>query len=97
MERALLILLIAATALAGDRKQYLDDLLKNLPKSSSKITGRVSAVDKNWEDWQKRTGNFLPISTPCPPSRFLPDPLQGVTTREQWAKKRASIRADFEK
>jgi hypothetical protein len=41
---------------AAPRKQALDELTKILPRTSTRITGRVSAFDKSWEDWVQRTG-----------------------------------------
>ncbi len=60
-------------------------------------SARISAEDRNFEDWQKRTGEQAPDFDAMPSRPFLPDPLEGVKTREQWAKRRVEIRALFEK
>jgi len=60
------------------------------------ITGRVTAQDRNWEEWQKRTGELPPDFARMRSQPFLPDPLEGVKTREDWSKRRAWIRAQFE-
>ncbi len=97
-----LVALAAAVAVseaqddAARRREYLEQTLKILPPSSSKITGRVSAYDRNWEDWQRRTGELPPDFSRMRSQPFLPDPLEGVKTKEEWNKRRAWIRSQFE-
>ena len=57
------------------RKEALDVLLKVLNRSSSNITGRITAQDKNWEEWQRRTGELPPDFDAMPSIPELPDPL----------------------
>ena len=78
------------------RRESLDILLKVLPRSSTKITGRINALDKSWEDWVKRTGELPPDFEAMPSVPNLPDPLEGVSSPEQWAQRRKLIRAQFE-
>ena len=60
MKLSIWLALAAAALPAADRKQELDDLLKILPPSNTRITGRISAKDKSWEDWVRRTGELPP-------------------------------------
>lgn len=93
----LLLLLFAAAAQAQDwRRQSLEVLLQTLPHTNTKITGRITAVDKSWEDWQRRTGELPPDFDAMPSSAELPDPLAGVKTMADWDRRRRWIRAQFE-
>jgi dienelactone hydrolase len=58
--------------------------------------GRINAVDKTWEDWQKRTKAQPPDFASMPSRPFLPDPLEGVASPAGWQKRREEIRAKFE-
>jgi dienelactone hydrolase len=88
-------LVLAAAALpAADRKQDLDNLLKILPPSSTRITGRISAQDKSWEEWARRTGELPPDFDSLPSVPGLPEAR--FTTREAWPRERQRIRALFE-
>jgi dienelactone hydrolase len=87
-------LLLAAQ---GSQREALDVLLKVLPHSSTRITGRINAADKSWEDWVARSGELPPDFDALPSIPDLPDPLQGVASREQWAQKRKWIREQFER
>jgi len=87
------------------RKQYLDDLLKILPRStSSALTGRMNGGDKVWEDWLQRTGELPPDFDSMPSVAGLADPLvmhEGsgetrIATVEQWRRRRELLRAEFE-
>jgi dienelactone hydrolase len=78
------------------RKEAMDVLLKVLPHSKTRITGRINALDKSWEDWAKRTGELPPDFDAMPSVAELPDPLKHVTTPAQWAQRRKWIRAQFE-
>jgi dienelactone hydrolase len=96
---ALCPLLLAAQApdaAARRRAESLDVLLKTLSRSSTRITGRISAADKSWEDWARRTGELPPDFAAMPSVPELPDPLERVATPAQWAEKRQWIRAQFE-
>lgn len=84
--------------LKNDLKQREADLeliLKILP--AERITnGRVSFLDKTFDDWLKRTGELPPNFDEMPSIPFLPDPLildEGnknipVVTQAQWDEKR---------
>ena len=67
-----------------------------LSRSNAKATGRINAVDRSWEDWVRRTGELPPDFDALRSQPFLPDPLEGVKTREDWAKRRAWIRSQHE-
>ncbi|MCC6508557.1 MAG: alpha/beta fold hydrolase, partial [Pirellulaceae bacterium] len=72
--------------------------------------GRISAVDKSWEEWVARTGELPPDFTKLRPNADLPDPLLlyrsvsspgetnplPITTIEQWRQQRTWIRSQFE-
>jgi dienelactone hydrolase len=87
------------------RKQYLEQLLKILPHTTTnKLTGRINAWDKNWEDWVARTGELPPDFDSMPSIAELPDPLifrgdqagRSIATIGQWKQQRQNLRADFE-
>ena len=88
------VVLGAIVLTAADRKQELDDLLKILPPSSTHTTGRISAQDKSWEDWVRRTGELPPDFDRMPSVPGLPEAR--FTTREAWPQERQRIRALFE-
>lgn len=79
------------------RKAYLDELLALLTPSSRNASARINAIDRSWEDWVRRTGELPPDFDALPSRPFLPDPLEGVKTVQDWAKRKAAIRADFER
>lgn len=95
MVKLILWLVLAAALPAADRKQELEDLLKILPPSSTRITGRISARDKSWEDWVRRTGELPPDFDSMPSVPGLPEAR--FTTREAWPRERQRIRALFER
>jgi pimeloyl-ACP methyl ester carboxylesterase len=78
------------------RRETLEVLLKILPRRRAELNGRMNAYDKSWEDWLKRTGELPPDFDALPSLPFLVDPLEGVSTPEQWKQKRRQIRAQFE-
>ncbi len=89
------------------RKQYLQEILELYSPTWSDIArtgGRVSAVDKSWEDRVRRTGELPPDFASMPANAKLPDPLTTiehdrnvkVTTLAQWEKQRKWIRAQAE-
>lgn len=92
------------TAVLARRKQYLEVLEKILPQTSGELTGRISAQDKTWEDWVRRTGELPPDFQSMPSIAALPDPLllgEGsrsvpITTPQQWRRQRGWIRSQFE-
>lgn len=79
------------------RLKELDFMLRVLPRTRVPRTGRINAVDRTWEDWQKRTGELPPDFSAMPSQPFLPDPLARIRTREEWAKRRSEIRALVER
>jgi len=91
---AIAFLLSATLVSAADRKQELQDLQKIVPPTRTQITGRISAQDKSWEDWVKRTGELPPDFDLMPSVPGLPEPR--LTTREAWPAERQRIRALFE-
>ena len=94
MKLSIWLALAAAALPAADRKQELDDLLKILPPSNTRITGRISAKDKSWEDWVRRTGELPPDFDSMPSIPGLPAaPFASV---EAWQRERQRIRALFE-
>ncbi len=61
----------------------MDTLLKVLPHTSTKITGRINAASTpltSWEDWAKRTGELPPDFAAMPSIPDLPDPPEGMTS-----------------
>lgn len=102
MKRLFTAIPLLAGALCAQPRQDLDALLRLLPPSRTKITGRINLHDKSWEDWQRRTGELPPDFTKLPKRPFLPDPFVDVesgakiTTAAQWAAQRAKVRQLFE-
>ena len=101
--QVVLLLALAVCAAAQDssearRKQTLDELLQLLSPSNATRTARISAEDgSSWEKWVKRTGELPPDFASMPSQPFLPDPLEGVKTREDWQKRRTWIRGQYER
>jgi dienelactone hydrolase len=96
--RLVLLFSLAACVFAADRrKEDLDFTLRVLPPTKAYATGRINAVDKTFEQWQKRTGELPPDFPAMPSIPELPDPLEGVKTRADWEKKRVWIREQVEK
>jgi cephalosporin-C deacetylase-like acetyl esterase len=91
----------AAVCLADDaavarRRQYLDEMKRILAPSYRNDTTRINAHDKSWEDWQQRTGELPPDFSQMRSQPFLPDPLEGVKTKADWAARRKWIREQYE-
>lgn len=95
----------AADAVLERRKRFLETLLRILPPTTStELSGRISASDKSWEDFIRRTGELPPDFDSMPSIPDLPDPLllrDGTrTTRianlEQWNRQRQWMRSQFE-
>src|SRR5690348_1645087 len=85
-----------APAASGDQEQReaLALMLSVLtPTRKAFRHGRISAYDKTWEEWQKRTGELPPKFSEMPSQPFLPNPLQGVHSKADWEKRRREIRA----
>jgi dienelactone hydrolase len=76
------------------RREALEVLLKILPPTKTKFTGRINALDKTWEEWVRRTGELPPDFDSMPSIPGLPEPR--LTTREEWPHERQRIRALFE-
>ena len=84
----------------ADLQLLLDRLLPSRPPQ----TGRISALDKTWEDWVRRTGELPPDFNAMRSQAELPNPLvieQGgreipVTDAAQWNQKRQWIRGQVE-
>jgi hypothetical protein len=93
-----LALLLPLAAFAQAPSPISNLILKNLPPSNTKITGRINLIDKSWEEWQRRTGELPPDWSQFRPQPFPPDPLAHVdtgapiTTREEWNQQRERIR-----
>jgi pimeloyl-ACP methyl ester carboxylesterase len=97
---ALIGFLLATAALAQDpearRKADLDVLLRILRPTNENITGRINAFDKNWREWQARTGALPPDFDAMPSIAGLPDPFEDVSTPEEWEAKKPQLRKLFE-
>ena len=86
------------------RKQALEATMKILRPTSSRITGRINAVDKTWEDWVRRTGELPPDFQEMPSVPGLPEPLVSmetgrripITSVPEWRQHREWIRSQFE-
>ncbi|HSU30839.1 MAG TPA: alpha/beta fold hydrolase [Bryobacteraceae bacterium] len=79
-----------------EQREALDLLLRVLTPSRVPATGRINAVDRTWEDWQKRTGELPPKFSALPSQPFLPDVLTGIRAPSDWSKRRKEIRAQME-
>lgn len=60
------------------RKQALQETLQILIPSRPPHAGRINAIDKTWEEWQKRTGELPPDFAAMPSLPDLPDPFAAV-------------------
>ncbi len=82
----------------GDNEQRGDLalLLRVLEPSRRPQTGRINALDRTWEDWQRRTGELPPKFSALPSQPFLPDLVGDLKTPADWEKRRDSIRRDIE-
>jgi dienelactone hydrolase len=96
---------IAYAQPATDRRQHdLDVLLKVLLPTATKFNGRINAIDRTWEDWQRRTGELPPDFAAMPSIPELPDPLMlreggravPVKTASDWARQKKWMREQFE-
>jgi cephalosporin-C deacetylase-like acetyl esterase len=89
-------ILCSAQGSDSKRKQTLVDLKSLLTPSNTKATARINSVDRTWNEWTDRTGELPPDFDKLPSQPFLPDPLAGVRTREDWGRRRAEIRTLIE-
>ena len=92
----LVVFVAGAHAQEGRRQADLDTLLKILRPTNENITGRINAFDKNWRQWQARTGALPPDFEAMPSIAGLPDPLEDVSTPGEWAAKKPELRKLFE-
>jgi cephalosporin-C deacetylase-like acetyl esterase len=88
---ALLLLLLAVAAAAQE------DLFRLLSPSDPKASARISAQDRTWEDWVRRTGERPPDFSQMRSQPLLPDPLEGVRSKADWPKRREWIKEQFQK
>jgi dienelactone hydrolase len=79
-----------------EQRDALELLLRVLKPSRPPETGRINAVDRTWEDWQKRTGELPPKFSALPSQPFLPDVLAGVQDDADWLRRKTEIRAQIE-
>ncbi len=96
MAKAGVLGIMPAEAAEGteEQREALALMLKVLtPTRRAFRHGRISAYDLTWEEWQKRTGELPPKFSEMPSQPFLPDPLEGVHSKSDWAKRRGEIRA----
>jgi dienelactone hydrolase len=102
----LLFLLPATLTMAAESSRDNLQLLRNLLlPSQAPSNGRISALDRTWEDWVQRTGELPPDFDLLPSQALLPDPLvlqtdagrTPVTTPAQWERQRQWIRAEVER
>lgn len=80
----------------SEQREALELLLRVLTPSRVPETGRINAVDRTWEDWQKRTGELPPKFSAMPSQPFLPDLLEGIHNGDDWSKRRREVRAQLE-
>lgn len=105
----LALLLCAGSVPAQDaaearRDQTLKELLEILTPSRTPHAGRINAIDRTWEEWQRRTGELPPDFANMPSQPFLPDPLAAVPAANipavrdaaSWRTKRTWIAAQAE-
>lgn len=87
------------------RRRYLKQLLEILPHSTTnELTGRINAVDKDWEAWVARTGELPPDFDSMPSVAELPNPLllrnaekaRFIGKIDEWKQQRQQLRQDFE-
>ncbi|MEZ5363617.1 MAG: alpha/beta hydrolase [Bryobacterales bacterium] len=86
----------AAQSPEARRQAELDVLLQILKPTNENITGRINAFDKNWRQWQARTKALPPDFDAMPSIAGLPDPLEDVSTPEEWTAKKPALRKQFE-
>lgn len=81
-----------------EQRNDLELLLRVLPPTLRRPPehGRINAIDRTWEDWQKRTGELPPKFSAMPSQPFLPNPLEGITSTADWEKRRQEIRGQIE-
>lgn len=84
--------------IAGDEEQREDlaFLLRTLTPSRPPQTGRINAIDRTWEEWQKRTGELPPRFSAMLSQPFLPDVLAGIHNAEDWLAHNQETRRQME-
>ncbi len=89
----------------ANRTRTLEELRSILaPTVLDPSIGRISAIDRTWEDWIARNGELPPDFESMPSSADLPDPLVlrdrqpavPITTAEHWQQQREWIKTQFE-
>lgn len=55
----------------NEQREALDMLLRVLTPSRIPATGRINAIDRTWEDWQRRTGELPPKFSALPSQPFF--------------------------
>ncbi len=83
--------------LAHGQDGSLEELQRLLRPSAPPPDGRYNATDKTWEDWLKRTGERPPDFAKMRSIPGLPDALEGVKTRGEWAKRRVELKGLVER
>ncbi|MBI3209161.1 MAG: alpha/beta fold hydrolase [Candidatus Solibacter usitatus] len=92
----------AVPAFPQDRqRETLHHLLQVLRPSRPPANGRINAIDKTLEEWQRRTGELPPDFDKMPSIPGLPDPLLmrdggRVATPQQWIKQKEYLRKQIE-
>ena len=90
------LVLLGATASVAQEQQRKDLELMRILNPTQVPRGRINAVDATWEAWQKRTGELPPDFQAMRSQPFLPDPLEGVRTREDWPARRVELKKQIE-
>jgi dienelactone hydrolase len=90
------LLLMPCASTPAQEQQRKDLELMRILSPTQVPRGRINAVDATWEAWQKRTGELPPDFSKMRSQPFLPDPLEGVRTREEWAARRTELRQQIE-
>ena len=85
-----------ADAAAEARRRANLEALKVLEPTRMPRDGRINIHDHTFEQWQRRTGELPPDFASMPSNPFLPDPLAGVKTRDEWKKRREEIKAQLQ-
>ncbi|HET8548842.1 MAG TPA: acetylxylan esterase [Bryobacteraceae bacterium] len=107
MRRVITMLSAAAVMVCADdasrarREEYLKQTLAILTPSYAKDTARISAHERTWEEWQKRTGELPPDFSAMPSIPMLPDPLRlrngsRITSPSEWQEQRRWIREQYQ-
>jgi cephalosporin-C deacetylase-like acetyl esterase len=91
--RSTLLLLSAISAMsAAEPAALLTELLTLLRPSRVPADGRLNPRDRTWEDWLRRTGELPPDFDSMQSVPGLPDALEGISNRVQWAARKQQLR-----